>query len=67
MHPIIKVLFGAVLLVGSVAVIYQYTFDEFYIVAKGILPPFIALLGLFIMWLELDELRIEKEMKSRKK
>jgi hypothetical protein len=67
MHPIIKVLFGAILLVGGVAVTYQYTLDDFYIVAKGIVPPFIALLGLFIMWLELDELRIEKEMKSAKK
>ncbi len=67
MHPIIKVLFGAILLVGSIAVIYQYTLDEFYLVAKGIVPPFVALLGLFIMWLELDELRIEKELKSAKR
>ena len=67
MHPIIKVLFGAILLVVGVAIIYQYTLDDFYVVAKGIVPPIIALLGLFIMWLELDELRIEKEMKSAKK
>ncbi len=67
MHPIIKILFGAILLVGSIGVIYQYTLDEFYIVVKGIVPPFVALLGLFIVWLELDELRIEGEMGKRKK
>ena len=67
MHPIVKVLFGAILLVGGIAVTYQFTLNDFYAVVKGIVPPFVALLGLFIMWLELDELRIEKEMKSSKK
>lgn len=76
MHPIIKVLFGAILLIGSIAYIYS-NYDPLgvgygaqkalYIVLNGLVPPFIALLGLFIVWLELDELNIEKEMKSSKK
>jgi len=67
MHPIVKILFGAALLVGSVAVIWQYTLDEFWIVLKGLAPPFIALIGLFIVWLELDELRIESELKAQER
>ncbi|MFH8080393.1 MAG: hypothetical protein QXO84_00730 [Candidatus Aenigmatarchaeota archaeon] len=34
------------------------------IVIEGTVPPFIALIGLFIVWLELDELRIERELKA---
>jgi len=33
-------------------------------VLEGSVPPFIALIGLFIVWLELDELRIERELKQ---
>jgi len=67
LHPIIKILVGAILLIGSVAVIYRYTLDEFWLVLKGIVPPMVALVGLFIVWLELDELKIERELKKEKK
>lgn len=33
-------------------------------VLQGSVPPFVALIGLFIVWLELDEWRIEKELKK---
>jgi hypothetical protein len=33
-------------------------------VLEGSIPPFIALIGLFVVWLELDELRIERELKQ---
>lgn len=66
-HPIIKIIIGAILMVGSVAVIYQYTFDDFLIAVKGVIPPLVFLLGLFIVWLELDELRIEREIKAEEK
>ncbi|MEM5799075.1 MAG: hypothetical protein QXZ43_00170 [Candidatus Aenigmatarchaeota archaeon] len=36
----------------------------FLTVIEGTIPPFIALIGLFIVWLELDELRIERELKQ---
>ena len=35
-----------------------------WIVLEGSIPPFVALIGLFIVWLELDEWRIEKELKA---
>lgn len=30
----------------------------------GSIPPFVMLIGLFVVWLELDEWRIEKELKK---
>jgi len=75
MHPIVKILIGAVLLVGSIAYVYN-NIDPLgvttprmalYTVVQGLVPPFVALLGLFIMWLELDELKIERELKKESK
>ena len=34
------------------------------ILIMGTVPPFVMLIGLFIVWLELDEWRIEKELKK---
>ena len=67
MHPVVKIIFGAALLVGSVAVIWQYTLDDFWVVLKGLGPPFVALMGFFIVWLELDELKIERELKAQER
>ncbi|MDI6825750.1 MAG: hypothetical protein QMD36_00970 [Candidatus Aenigmarchaeota archaeon] len=36
-------------------------------VLQGIIPPFVLVVGLFIIWLELDEWRIEKELKMEEK
>jgi hypothetical protein len=38
-------------------------FYHFYIVLTGIIPPFLILLGLFVVWLEIDEMKAEKELK----
>lgn len=35
-------------------------------VLDGIVPVVIFLLGIFIVWLELDEMKVEKEIKKRK-
>lgn len=76
MHPIIKLLIGAILLIGSIAYIYRNTgsgifgmgaLDAFLVVLNGLAPPFVGLLGLFIVWLELDELKIERELKAESK
>lgn len=70
MHPIIKILFGAILLIGGIWYIYtnQYgAWGDFLTVVNGLVPPFIALLGVFVIWLELDELKIGKEIKAEKK
>ncbi len=73
MHSIVKILFGAILLVGSIFYMYpsQYTaqfgaWGDFLTVINGMIPPFVALMGLFIIWLELDEMKVKRELKSKK-
>lgn len=76
MNTMIKLLIGVVLLIGPL-VMYAYELmnnmrglfgltllRSLGIVLQGTIPPFIALIGLFIVWLELDEWRIEKELKK---
>jgi len=73
MHPIVNMVIGAALLIASVAYVYtdQYgAWGDFLTVVNGIVPAFVALIGVFILWLELDELKVRKELKvekSRKK
>jgi len=64
MHPIVKIIFGLILMLGSAWIIYKYTLTEFWITLQGIVPPIVFVLGLFIVWLEWDELRIERELKA---
>lgn len=58
-------------MIGSVAAVVGYPeyglLPAFITVVKGVLPPFVFLIGLFIVWLELDELRIEKELKAEER
>ena len=67
MHPIVKIIIGAILMIGSAWAIYKYTLIEFWIILQGIIPPLVFILGLFIVWLELDELRIERELKTEER
>ena len=64
MHPIAKMVVGAILIVGSAWVVYKYTLDEFWLIVKGIVPPLAFIVGLFIVWLGYDKLRIERELKK---
>ena len=64
MRPIVKIVIGAILIVGSAWVVYKYTLDEFWLIVKGIVPPLVFIVGLFIVWLEYDKLRIERELKQ---
>lgn len=36
-------------------------------VLQGTIPPFVLVVGLFIIWLELDEWKIERELKTEEK
>jgi len=73
MHPVVNIFIGAVLLIASIAYVYtdQYgAWGDFLTVVNGTVPAFVALIGVFIIWLELDELKVRKELKaerSRKK
>ena len=78
MHPLGKILIGLILMVGSAAAVYYShpawggtpypilgdLWESFKIVVGGMLPPFVFLIGLFIVWLEWDEWRIERELKA---
>ncbi|MCX6820686.1 MAG: hypothetical protein NT016_01940 [Candidatus Aenigmarchaeota archaeon] len=69
MHPIVNIVIGAVLLIAAIAYIYtdQYgAWSDFLTVVNGIVPAFVALIGVFIIWLELDELKVQGELKSEK-
>jgi len=80
MHPLVKLIIGVILLVLPLG-LYAYELmnpgasiygdinlvRSLYIVLQGIIPPFLIVMGLFIIWLELDEWRIEKELKSEEK
>jgi hypothetical protein len=76
MGTISKILLGIILLVGSAwwilkAPYYPLTLlgisqgtnlADFIIVVNGAIPPLIFLIGLFIIWLEYDELKIQREL-----
>jgi hypothetical protein len=70
-----KIILGAILVIASVWWIVQGSgqmigrigFQDFITVVNGALPPLVFLLGIFIVWLELDELKIEKELAAEEK
>ncbi|HJW97298.1 MAG TPA: hypothetical protein VJ485_04015 [archaeon] len=39
-------------------------FDNLIIVLTGVIPAFLIMLGLFVVWLEMDEMKAEKELKK---
>jgi hypothetical protein len=74
MHAIIKLFIGAVLLIGAVMYIYDdmsvlghSARGDLVTVINGTVPAFVGLIGLFVIWLELDELKIQREAKPSKK
>lgn len=78
MNPLAKMLIGIILLLAPLgAYAYEYTtgvktilgismplLSSLKTVVLGVIPPFLIIIGLFIIWLELDEWRIEKELKA---
>ena len=81
MHPLAKLLIGIILLLVPLGLYaYEYTtgiktiygirvplLSSLKTVLLGVIPPFLIIIGLFIIWLELDEWRIEKELKAEEK
>ena len=62
-----KLLGGIVLIVAGLYIIWKYTFHDLWTVVKGLIPPVILILGIFIVWLEMDEMKLQKEIKRSKK
>jgi len=51
-------------ILGTVGTLGINWFNNFIIVLTGVIPAFLILLGLFVVWLELDEMKAEKELKK---
>jgi len=71
LHALGKVIIGAILVIISVWYVMKNPFgytptawQALKTVIHGIVPIFVFLVGLFIVWLEIDELRVEKELKT---
>ncbi len=75
MNTLLKLLIGVVLLVVPLGM-YAYELmnglggvfglkllQSLGILLQGSVPLFVMLIGLFVVWLELDELKMEKELK----
>lgn len=70
LNPWIKIIIGVILVVGSA----WYIINGFGIlspgwpalltVIKGAVPLIVLIIGIFLIWLEWDELRIERELEK---
>lgn len=79
MHAAVKIIVGLILLVIglglfangiipglNIAVLGTYWLNAFIAVLQGVIPILLILLGLFIVWLEVDELKAQKELSKEK-
>jgi len=82
MHPVAKVIIGIILILIGLGLfadeitplIHQYQgvpavpwLSNFVTVLTGVIPIFLIIVGLFIVWLEADEVKADKELKKKKK
>lgn len=75
MHAAVKIIIGIIILLIGLGLFVDSAYDNaitgveipwlenFVIVLTGIIPIFLILVGLFVIWLEVDELKAEKEFK----
>ena len=77
MHAAVKVLIGFILIAIGLGLflnsvvdlpgigdyIGKFWLDNFLVLLTGFIPPFLILIGLFVVWLEVDELKAEKELR----
>ena len=65
-----KIIIGIVLIAGSLYYIGMNMFgalNDLIIVVNGALPLIVLLLGLLMVWLQLDEMMTERKVSKRKK
>jgi predicted tellurium resistance membrane protein TerC len=79
MNAAAKVIIGLILLVIGLGLLAngvlfedvgiggRVWFNSFITVLIGVIPPLLILVGLFVIWLELDEIKAEKELKAEEK
>lgn len=64
MHPIIKILAGAAMISLGVFASNLY-WSELVTMVKAAVGPLLVLVGVFVVWLESDELKLETEDEDR--
>ena len=78
MHAAVKVLLGLILIgiglgffvdsvtpiLGTSGYIPGDWLENFLIVLTGFIPAFLIIIGLFIVWLEIDEIKAEREIRA---
>lgn len=81
MHAAVKVIIGLIfiliglgLFVDSVYPIMGTTgtfgidwLNNFIVVLTGVIPIFLIIIGLFVVWLEIDEIKMNKELEMEEK
>ncbi|MEM5815296.1 MAG: hypothetical protein QXD89_02305 [Candidatus Aenigmatarchaeota archaeon] len=74
MHPLVKAMIGVLLVISAFLYIFigipgisRPALRDVLIVLNGIIPLFILLLGILIVWLEWDEWKIERELAKEEK
>jgi hypothetical protein len=77
MHPALKILLGFVFIAVGLGLFVDSIMPapitgvqwvtNFVILLTGFIPPFLILIGLFVVWLEIDELKVQKEIEEEEK
>lgn len=79
MHPAVKVIIGLILIIIGLGLFVDSVYPilgvlgtfgidwlkNFITVLTGVIPIFLIIVGLFIVWLEMDEMRAQKELKKK--
>lgn len=80
MHAAVKIIIGLILILIGLGLFVDSVYplsgvkgmfgidwlQNFVIVVTGVIPIFLILLGLFVVWLEADELKTSKEFEGPK-
>ena len=80
MHAAIKIIIGLILILVGLGLFVDSVYplsgvegmlginwlDNFVVVLTGIIPIFLILVGLFVVWLEADELKTAKDFEEPK-
>lgn len=78
MHAAVKVLLGLILIAIGLGLFVESLspflgipiisnidwIGNFVILLTGFIPPFLILIGLFVVWLEIDEIKAEREIRA---
>ena len=76
MHTAAKVVLGLILVIIGLCLFVDSAFmgwttidwlRNFITVLTGVIPIFLIIIGLFVVWLEVDELKAQKELSKEEK